>query len=72
MQDMNKTYLGYTLTILSALAFASMSLFIKMGYGVGMSPWSFAVIQSSFALVLLVVMWLRSPGPAPVMRWHAC
>ncbi|HWI61696.1 MAG TPA: DMT family transporter [Symbiobacteriaceae bacterium] len=62
---MNKTYLGYTLTILSALAFASMSLFIKMGYGVGMSPWSFAVIQSSFALVLLVVMWFRSPGPAP-------
>lgn len=56
---MNKTHLGYLLTILSALAFASMSLFIKMGYDAGMSAWSFSVIQSSFALILLTVLLLR-------------
>lgn len=58
---MSKTYLGYLLTILSALAFASMSLFIKLGYGVGMSAWSFSLVQSSMALVLLGIMWCREP-----------
>lgn len=58
---MNKTYLGYLLTILSALAFASMSLFIKMAYAEGMSAWAFALIQSSLALLLLGIMWLREP-----------
>ncbi|HWI53985.1 MAG TPA: DMT family transporter [Symbiobacteriaceae bacterium] len=66
---MSKTYLGYLLTILSALAFASMSLFIKFGYGAGMSAWSFSVIQSSMALAVLGIMWLREPrrrGPLPL------
>jgi drug/metabolite transporter (DMT)-like permease len=56
---MNKTHLGYLLTMLSALAFASMSLFIKMGYDTGMSAWSFSLIQSSFALALLLILLRR-------------
>ncbi|MDF2626566.1 MAG: protein of unknown function transrane [Symbiobacteriaceae bacterium] len=56
---MNKTHLGYLLTMLSALAFASMSLFIKMGYDTGMSAWSFSLIQSTFALTLLAVLLKR-------------
>ncbi|HYF78354.1 MAG TPA: DMT family transporter [Symbiobacteriaceae bacterium] len=56
---MNKTHLGYLLTMVSALAFASMSLFIKMGYDAGMSAWSFSLIQSSFALTLLLVLLRR-------------
>lgn len=65
---MNKTYLGYTLSVLSALAFAGMSLFIKMGYDIGMSAWSFTLIQSTCALVMLSVMLARearSPEPRP-------
>jgi drug/metabolite transporter (DMT)-like permease len=56
---MNKTHLGYLLTMVSALAFASMSLFIKMGYDAGMSAWSFSLIQSSFAFTLLLVLLRR-------------
>lgn len=72
--DMNKTYLGYVFTILSAFAFASMSLFMKMAYGVGMSPWSFSAIQSSFALVMLGAMLAREsrpavPRPRPSLLW---
>jgi len=59
---MNRTSLGYLLTLLSALAFAAMSLFIKLAYGVGMSPWSFSVIQSAFALIMLGTMLLREGG----------
>lgn len=58
---MNKTYLGYPLTFLSALTFATMSLFTKMGYAAGLSPWSFSLIQSGTALVLLGLMGLRGP-----------
>ncbi|HLN61094.1 MAG TPA: DMT family transporter [Symbiobacteriaceae bacterium] len=58
---MNKTYLGYLLTMLSALAFASMSLFIKLGYGIGMNAWNFSLINSSFSLILMGVLLVREP-----------
>ena len=58
---MNKTYLGYLLTMLSALAFASMSLFIKLGYGIGMNAWNFSLINSSFSLALMGVLLAREP-----------
>ena len=67
---MNKTYLGYTLSVLSALAFAGMSLFIKMGYDVGMSAWSFTLIQSTSALVMLGIMLARE-GRSPAPRQKA-
>lgn len=64
---MNKTHLGYLLTTLSALAFASMSLFIKMGYDAGMSAWSFSLVQSSFALTFLLIL-LRRERRASTFR----
>ncbi|HYF92328.1 MAG TPA: DMT family transporter [Symbiobacteriaceae bacterium] len=64
---MNKTYMGYLLTILSAMAFAAMSLFIKMAYDAGVSAWAFTLIQSSVSLVLLGFMWLRE-APHPRVR----
>jgi drug/metabolite transporter (DMT)-like permease len=62
---MKKLYLGYLLTVLSAFAFASMSLFMKIGYDMGMTAFSFSLIQSAFALVLLLGMLAResrAPG----------
>jgi drug/metabolite transporter (DMT)-like permease len=61
---MNKTYLGYLLVTLSALAFASMSLFTKMAYAAGLTPWSFSLIQSSLALIMLGALLVREPKPA--------
>jgi drug/metabolite transporter, DME family len=61
---MNKLHLGYLLTALSAAAFASMSLFMKMGYSLGMTAYSFSLIQSGFAMVLLLAMLAREPRPA--------
>jgi DME family drug/metabolite transporter len=58
---MNKISLGYLLTMLSALAFASLSLFAKLAYAVGTDAWSLTFINSAFALVLLGGMYLRGP-----------
>lgn len=61
---MNTTHLGYLYTVLSALAFASMSLFIKIAFGYGMNAFSFSVVQSVFGLIILGWMWAREPKPA--------
>lgn len=71
---MNKTQLGYLYMLLSAGTFASMSVFMKRGYDAGMTPWSFAVLQSIFALAQLFLLKLREPAPAasrPKTRWQA-
>lgn len=58
---MNTTYLGYLYTVLSALAFASTSLFIKLAFGYGMNAYSFSVVYSTFGLSILGFLWLREP-----------
>ncbi|MFZ5826659.1 MAG: DMT family transporter [Bacillota bacterium] len=71
---MNKTQLGYLYMILSAASFASMSVFMKQAYGLGMTPWTFSVLQSLFALAQLALLKLREPSPAvprPPVRWQA-
>lgn len=66
---MSTTLLGYLLTILSAAAFASTSLFLKMGLDLGMSVWSFTLIHSIFSLMVLGSMLLRTRrGPALTPR----
>ncbi len=69
---MNKTKLGYLFMLLSAATFASMSVFMKRGFSAGMSPWSFSVLQSLFALLQLAVLKAREPSPAvprPKLSW---
>ncbi len=61
---MNKTYLGYLFMLLSAGAFASMSLFTKMAYDLGISVPALMLIQSVLAQLMLGYMWRREPGPA--------
>lgn len=71
---MKKTQLGYLYMFLSAATFASMSVFMKRAYGMGMSPWSFSVLQSVFALAQLLLLKMREPSPAtprPKARWQA-
>jgi drug/metabolite transporter, DME family len=58
---MDKTYQGYLFSILSALAFASMSLFIKLGYDVGLNAWTFSLINSSLSLLLMLILLVRAP-----------
>lgn len=60
---MNKTQLGFLYMLLSAASFASISLFMKRAYGAGMSPWSFSVLQSIFALIQLLLWRMREPRP---------
>lgn len=50
--------------LLSAVTFASMSVFMKRGYDAGLSPWSFSVLQSIFALIQLFLLKLREPSSA--------
>lgn len=72
MAGMNKTQLGYIYMFLSAAAFASMSVFMKRGYDAGMTPWSFSVLQSIFALVQLLLLKMREPSlatPRPRAKW---
>ncbi|MFZ5817371.1 MAG: DMT family transporter [Bacillota bacterium] len=64
---MNKTQLGYLYMLLSAASFASMSVFMKRAYDAGMTPWSFSVLQSLFALAQLFLLALREP-PHPLPR----
>ncbi len=61
---MNNILLGYLLTILSAAAFASTSLFLKIGFDLGMNAWSYTLLHSFFSLVLLGGMYLRERRPA--------
>lgn len=64
---MNSTHFGYLLTILSALAFASLSLFAKLAFDAGVSAWSLTFINSAAALVLLGAMYARERRP----QWSA-
>lgn len=69
---MNKTQLGYLYMLLSAAAFASISVFIKWAYEIGMSPWAFSVLLSFFALLQLIPLKAREPkvdGPRPKLGW---
>lgn len=69
---MNKTQLGYLYMLLSAAAFASISVFIKWAYEIGMSPWAFSVLLSVFALLQLIPLKAREPkpvGPRPKLGW---
>lgn len=70
---MKKTQLGYLYMLLSAMTFASMSVFMKRAYALGMTPWSFAVLQSIFALAQLTLLKRREPTPAaprPRAAWQ--
>lgn len=60
---MQSTHLGYLLTISSAAAFASASLFIKWAYALEMTAWSFTFANSIFTIPLLWYLLRREPGP---------
>lgn len=61
---MNKKYLGYLFMLLSAGAFATMSLLSKMAYDIGMSVPMLMLIQSVITQAILGYMYLREPSPA--------
>jgi drug/metabolite transporter (DMT)-like permease len=58
---MSSTYFGYLFTIMSAAAFASTSLFLKLALGAGMSVWSYSLLNSAFTLVMAGWMLFREP-----------
>lgn len=67
---MSRTQRGYFYMLLSAATFASVSVFMKGAYAEGMNPWSFSAVQSTFALLQLLLLKLRErplpvPGPKP-------
>lgn len=62
---MNTTQQGYLYTFLSAVAFASLSLFTKWAFDWGLSPWSFALLMGLFSVLILTPMqWRERPQAA--------
>lgn len=69
---MNKRILGYLCAVLSALLFASATLFMKRIYAAGMSVWDYSVAHSLLVLVILTVLRLaqRRPLKREALRQH--
>lgn len=62
---MNSTLRGYILTLLSAAAFASTSLFLKQAFEAEMNVWNFTFLHSVFSLGLLAILLRREPSRRP-------
>lgn len=60
---MNKQLLGYIYAVLSALLFASATLFMKKIFAAGMSVWDYSVAHSLAVLVTLIIMRLAQRRP---------
>lgn len=78
---MSNKSLGYLYVLLSAAAFASMSLLTKWAYAAGLSPWSFTLVTSVLSLPILalirrrsgaVVNWDRPVGLPLILTFAAC
>jgi drug/metabolite transporter (DMT)-like permease len=69
---MNKQILGYIYAVLSALLFASATLFMKRIFAAGMSVWDYSVAHSLAVLVILVGLRLaqRRPLQRQALRTH--
>lgn len=69
---MNKRLLGYIYAVLSALLFASATLFMKKIFAAGMSVWDYSVAHSLAVLVILLGLRLaqRRPLQREALRKH--
>lgn len=63
---MNKRILGYVCAVLSALLFASATLFMKKILAAGMSVWEYSVAHS--LAVLVILLGLRAAQRRPLQR----